>query len=88
MVPAMKTLTIRLPDDLLRELEAAAHESGTTVSSVLRDRAVSYGARRGAAGDTLSLIADLAGSVGGTPSDLSSRTKHYLKQSGYGERPR
>ena len=84
----MKTLTIRLPDDLLHELEIASRESGTTVSSVVRDRVEHYHVRRNVNVDTLSLISDLVGSIDGTPSDMSSRTKHYLEESGYGKRSR
>lgn len=31
-------------------------------------------------------IADLIGSVDGLPADLSARTKHYLRSTGYGRK--
>jgi hypothetical protein len=43
--------------------------------------------RKGSA--LLDAIGDLIGSVDGLPSDLSGRTKRYLKATGYGQkRPR
>ena len=34
----------------------------------------------------LDAIADLIGSVDGLPADLSARTKHYLRRTGYGQK--
>jgi len=83
---AMKSLTVRLPDDLVAELEAASREGNTTVSSVVRDRVAHYKTAPTQKGDTLSLIGDLVGSLNGVPPDMSGNIKHYLKKSGYGRR--
>jgi hypothetical protein len=77
----MKTLTVRLPDALVAEIEAESRELQRSKSDVVRERL-----RRQARGrpKTLEAIADLVGSVPGLPADLSSRRKAYLKKAGYG----
>ena len=79
----MRSLTVRLPDQLVREIEAESRERNCAKSDVVRERlqrgpALSPSAR-------LNLIADLIGSVDGLPADLSGRTKRYLKTTGYGK---
>ena len=84
---SMKSLTVRLPDQLVREIEAESRERDCAKSDVVRERL-----QRGA-GPTLSsstrlnLIADLIGSVNGLPADMSGRRKKYLKTTGYGKKP-
>ena len=84
----MKTLTVRLPDDLAAQIEAESRERKMSKSDVIRDPLTMAGSqrRRVAAREA---IADLIGSVKGLPTDLSARTKDYLQATGYGrKRPR
>jgi hypothetical protein len=84
----MKTLTVRLPDDLAAQIEAESRQRKMSKSDLIRERLTSAGPRRRrvAARDA---IEDLIGSVKGLPTDLSSRTKDYLQAMGYGrKRPR
>ncbi len=76
----MKTLTVHLPDALAAEIEAEAHRRGVPKSRVIRERL-----QRERLPPQLADIADLVGSIDDDlPTDLSSRTKHYLRLWGYG----
>jgi len=82
----MRSLTVRLPDQLVTEIETESRERNCAKSDVVRERL-----RRGARpkldrSNRLSLIADLVGSVDGLPADLSGRKKRYLKATGYGKK--
>ena len=83
----MKTLTVRLPEALVAEIEAESRGRNLSKSDVVRTERLSVSPRRRR---TASLdIADLVGSVGGLPVDLSGRKKACLEASGYGrKRPR
>jgi Arc/MetJ-type ribon-helix-helix transcriptional regulator len=84
----MKTLTVRLPDDLAAQIEAESQHRKMSKSDVVRERLTMAGPQRRhiAAREA---IADLIGSIQGLPSDLSARTKDYLRATGYGrKRPR
>jgi len=79
----MRTLTVRLPELLVAEIEAESRERQISRSDVVRERlqhAIRPTQRPSA---PLAAIADLIGSVGGLPADLSARKKHYLKATGY-----
>ena len=80
----MKTLTVRLPEALVAQIEVESRERGLTKSDVVRERLtrITSPPRRSA---SLEAIADLIGSVKGLPADLSTRKKHYLK-AGYGRK--
>lgn len=81
----MKTITVRLPDPLVAELEDEARERHISKSDVVRERLTRPRTRARAA----SGLADLIGSVDGLPRDLSAVRKRYLKATGYGRgRPR
>ena len=84
----MKTLTVRLPEALVAQIEAESRERRLSKSDVVRER-LSQAARTGRQRPaSLEAIADLIGAATGLPSDLSARKKHYLK-AGYGrKRPR
>ncbi len=83
----MKTLTVRLPEPLVREIEAESYARGISKSDVIRERLTR--AADPDAGDPAAGIADLIGSVGGLAPDLSANRKAHLRASGYGEkRPR
>jgi len=81
----MKTLTIRLPEELAADIEVESRGRKISKSDVVRERLQS--ARRGRKRSaSLEAIADLIGSVDGLPSDLSARKKHYLRSTGYGKK--
>jgi Arc/MetJ-type ribon-helix-helix transcriptional regulator len=82
----MKTLTVRLPEPLVAEIEAESRGRKCSKSDVVRERlqrAVRPERRRS---QPLDAIADLIGSVDGLPADLSARKKRYLKATGYGRK--
>jgi Arc/MetJ-type ribon-helix-helix transcriptional regulator len=85
----MRTLTVRLPELLVAEIEAESRGRKLSKSDVIRER-LSGGARtRRERVAPLDAIADLIGSVDGLPVDLSGKTKQYLGRTGYGQkRPR
>jgi hypothetical protein len=85
----MKTLTVRLPDALAAQIDAEARAREVSKSDIVRRR-LQTGAGPGRRPVTeLDAIADLIGSVGGLPADLSARKRDYLKALGYGrKRPR
>jgi hypothetical protein len=78
----MKTLTVRLPEALVAEIEAESRERRRSKSDVVRER-LSIGARAPSRGMLPDIIADVVGAVDGLPADLSARKKAYLKK-GYG----
>lgn len=84
----MKTLTLRVPDELMADLEAESRAQGRSKSDVARERLRSAASVRGEAVDPLASIRDLIGSVDGLPPDLSARKKEYLKLTGYGRKRR
>jgi Arc/MetJ-type ribon-helix-helix transcriptional regulator len=82
----MKTLTVRIPEQLVAEIEAESRGRRCSKSDIVRERlqqAVRRTRRRPA---PLDAIADLIGSVDGLPADLSARRKQYLKAKGYGQK--
>ena len=80
----MKTLTVRLPEQLVAQIEAESRERRLSKSDVVRERLTTASNER--ADSTYDAIADLVGSVKGLPADLSARKKHYLKTTGYGRK--
>jgi Arc/MetJ-type ribon-helix-helix transcriptional regulator len=81
----MKTITVRLPEELAAEVEAESRERKVSKSDVIRDR-LSLGRSRHRRAVSLDTIRDLIGSVDGLPADLSTRKKKYLKAMGYGQK--
>ena len=82
----MKTLTVRLPESLVAQIETESRERKLSKSDVVRER-LSRSARADRQRPAmLEAIADLIGSVEGLPSDLGARKKHYLKATGYGSK--
>ncbi|NOJ40009.1 ribbon-helix-helix domain-containing protein [Bradyrhizobium australiense] len=82
----MKTLTVRLPEAVVAEIEAESRRRKLSKSDVVRERltgAEKSGRREPALIDA---IADIVGSVDRLPRDLSARTKKYLKSTGYGDK--
>ncbi|MBI5688264.1 MAG: hypothetical protein HZC54_24590 [Verrucomicrobia bacterium] len=86
----MKTLTVRLPESLVAQIEAESLLRKVPKSDVVRERLGQSPPRaKGKPAHVMELIGDLVGSVGGLPSDLSARKKHYLRAWDYGKnRPR
>jgi len=81
----MKTLVLRIPDDLARELDAESKKTHLTKSEVVRRRLIAAGSQSHDAASGFDLIADLIGTIEGGPADLSARKKEYLKTTGYGK---
>jgi hypothetical protein len=85
----MKTITVRLPESLVAEIEAESRVRKMSKSDIVRERLQHAGKTSRRSSTTIDGIADLIGSVDGLPADLSARKKSYLKATGYGEkRPR
>lgn len=75
----MKTMSIKLPDDLDVQLADAAHRKGVTKSNLIRDAVAAY-LERTDQGSFAAQAGDLVGCVTG-PTDLASNTEHL---DGYG----
>ena len=84
----MKTVTVRLPEPLIAEIDAESRQRGISKSDVVRERLEAGAGYAGASGPaSFERIADLVGSVDDRkPADLSARKKHYLKLTGYGRK--
>jgi Arc/MetJ-type ribon-helix-helix transcriptional regulator len=82
----MKTITVRLPEPLVAEIEAESRGRKCSKSDVVRERLQRDGRTRPSQSTPLGAIADLIGSVAGLPADLSARKKRYLKATGYGRK--
>jgi hypothetical protein len=78
----MKTLTVRLPESLVAQIEAESLRRKLSKSDIVRER-LSRTDEKADAPATFEAIADLVGSVDDLPPDLSARKKHYLKVTGY-----
>ena len=82
----MKTLTVRLPEALVAQIEIESRRRNLSKSDVVRERLTFASQSRQRRPASLDAIADLIGSVDGLPSDLSARTKKYLKSTRYGDK--
>ena len=82
----MKTLTVRLPEALVAQLESESRRRNLSKSDVVRERLMKGQGTRKRQPASLDAIADLIGSVDGLPQDLSAQTKRYLKSTGYGRK--
>jgi hypothetical protein len=80
----MKSITVRLPNSLLEDLEAEARKRKVSKTDIIRER-LSRNMDNTNVPPSLAAIADLLGSVDDLPADLSSRTKEYLR-AGYGQK--
>ena len=83
---SVKSLTVRLPDQLVREIEAESRERDCAKSDVVRERLQRGAGPTSSSFTRLNLIADLIGSVDGLPAGMSGRRKRYLKTTGYGKK--
>ena len=82
----MRSLTVRLPDRLVMEIEAESRKRNCARSDVVRERLQRNAKHEDDSTARLKLIADLIGSVDGLPADLSTRKKKYLKAMDYGKK--
>ena len=82
----MKTLTVRLPEPLVADIEAESRDRRVSKSDVIRERLQLAGSAAREQSTSLTAIADLIGSIDGLPADLSTQTKAYLKNTGYGRK--
>jgi len=80
----MKTISLKLPDDLLADLESEAKARRLTKSVLVRESLEAALRRRPRHGDgtCYDLSRDLAGSVRGLPPDLAHNPKYM---DGFGE---
>jgi Arc/MetJ-type ribon-helix-helix transcriptional regulator len=82
----MKTLTVRLPEALVAQIEAESRRRRLSKSDVVRERLTRPARSSRGQPASIDAIADLVGSIDGLPRDLSARTKSYLKSTGYGDK--
>lgn len=82
----MKTLTVRLPEALVAQIDAEAKARDESKSDVVRRRLQGESGMTQRRSSEFDAIADLVGSVDGLPADLASRRKHHLRASGYGRK--
>ena len=82
----MRTLTVRLPDELAANIEAESRERRISKSDVVRERLERTDNGKAKATASLEAIAELIGSVDGLSADMSRHKKRYLKTTGYGQK--
>jgi Arc/MetJ-type ribon-helix-helix transcriptional regulator len=75
----MKTLTVRLPEDLIAQIEAESRRRRLSKSDVVRERLTETKKSRGHRSTLLDAVADVIGSIDKLPPDLSARKKKYLR---------
>lgn len=81
----MKTLTVRLPDALVSQIEAESRRRKLSKSDIVRERLTNAPTSPRQWPATLDAIADLIGSVDGLPTDLAVNKTKYLR-AGYGRK--
>ena len=82
----MKTLTIRLPEPLVAQIDAESRERNLSKSDIVRERLQAGAKGRRPEVQAFDAITDLLGCVDGLPSDLSAQKKRYLKVTAYGRK--
>ena len=82
----MKTLTVRLPESLVADIEEESRERKISKSDLVRERLELAPRKRRRRSASFNAIVDLIGSVDGLPNDLSARKKDYLRSTGYGKK--
>jgi Arc/MetJ-type ribon-helix-helix transcriptional regulator len=82
----MKTLTVRLPDGLVAQIEAESRARRLSKSDVVRERLTRRAPNDRVRSSTFDAIADLVGSVDMPISNVSAIKKRYLKEAGYGRK--
>ena len=79
----MRTLTVRLPEALISEIEGESRRRRLSRSDVVRERLTRSTSIMKRSTAALDAIADLIGSVDGLPRNLSGQKKKYLKSTSY-----
>ena len=82
----MRSMTVRLPDQLVAEIEAESRGRKCAKSDIVRERLQRGAGPAAGSSNRLNGIADLIGSVDRLPADLSARKKSHLKAMGYGKK--
>jgi len=82
----VKTLTVRLPEPLMADIEPESSERKVSKSNVVRERLELAPRQRRRRTASLDAIADLIGSVDGLPIDLSAQKKSYLRATEYSQK--
>ena len=80
----MRTISLKLPEDLIADLQRQAKARRVTQSALVREsiEAALHGRPRRGAASCYDLARDLAGAVKGLPRDLASNSKYM---DGFGE---
>jgi len=81
----MKTMSVRLPEALVAQIEAESRRRKLSKSDVVRERLTGGKRSRRRQPALLDAVTDIIGSVDRLPRDLSMRTKKYLNSTGYGD---
>jgi hypothetical protein len=81
----MKTLTVRVSEAVVAEIEAESRARKLTRSDVIRERLSAPSVTQEHRPRALQAIAHLIGSIKGLPADLSTNKKKYLN-AGYGRK--
>jgi Arc/MetJ-type ribon-helix-helix transcriptional regulator len=85
----MKTLTVRLPESIVAEIDAESRRRKLSKSDIVRERLQAGPPASKRRATALDGIADLIGSVDGLAEGLSARRREHLLSTGYGrKRPR
>jgi Arc/MetJ-type ribon-helix-helix transcriptional regulator len=88
-IAGVKSITIRLPEPLIADIDAESRARGVSKSDVVRERLEQGAGRTMEPSPVPYDIADVVGSIDRGPSDLSARKKEHLRKTGYGrKRPR
>ncbi len=82
----MKTLTVRLPEALVAQIEGESRRRKLSKSDVVRERLNAAAPSRHQHPASFDAIADLVGVLDDLPTDLSARKKKHLKLTGYGRK--
>jgi Arc/MetJ-type ribon-helix-helix transcriptional regulator len=82
----MKTITVRLPEPLVAEIEAESRGRKISKSDIVRERLQLARGLAGQQAGQLDSVADLIGSVDGLPANLSAQKKRHLRVTGYGRK--
>jgi len=72
----MQTISLKLPDDLLEQVESEAKARRMTKSQLIRDSLEKALRKQGGSVSCYDLARDLAGSVKGLPKDLADNPKY------------
>ena len=73
----MTGITIKLPEETLRQLQQEARATGRSLAALIRDRIVMTPGRND--GSFFGLTADLAGSVNGTRKAATNARRRFRK---------